>query len=131
MTPVNPKYLFLAVRGGGDHFLLQHLYNNTMDFKIVRRFEQSTFIFQTKVVTVFTIILLAWVFPFGTILLTPDNVGDCFGSKSNQLRFILQKPLLPSIYEALFSFLCNYVCHAIQMPFVKSLGISQYSETCL
>ena len=36
VTPVIPKYLFLAFKYDGDHFLLQCLNNGTMDFKIIR-----------------------------------------------------------------------------------------------
>ena len=36
VTPVIPRYLFLAFRYDGDHFLLQCLNNSTMDFKIIR-----------------------------------------------------------------------------------------------
>ena len=36
VTPVIPKYLFLAFRYDVDHYLLQCLNNSMMDFKIIR-----------------------------------------------------------------------------------------------
>ena len=36
VTPVIPKYLFLAFRYDGDHFRVQYLNNSMMDFKIIR-----------------------------------------------------------------------------------------------
>ena len=103
-TPVTPKYLFLAFRDDGDNFLLQHLHNTSVDFKIVRQFEQKHLHLTNNAV---------WGhFPcrfilFGINLLASDNVKDCVDSK---LRLTpLGLTTLQSIYEFMRHYCQSYV----------------------